>query len=169
MTTPIVLHLYYLYAKHCSLLTIHPHYFVHHSIITMAELFPTAAGNGAAAAAAESSDDGKIVNLNVKICAAECYARNESKSFPMSNLFIGDSRLGCKSDADEQLILHVAFDEFVKVRERERLACVRASVMYVRTSLRFLISFVRSFFICFLSYIGRSDQGHQIHRIQHWY
>merc|ERR1712224_696840 len=33
----------------------------------------------------------------------------------MTNLFIGDSRLGCKSDADEQLILHIAFQEFVKV------------------------------------------------------
>jgi hypothetical protein len=30
-------------------------------------------------------------------------------------LFIGDSRLGCKSDADEQLILHVAFQSFVKI------------------------------------------------------
>jgi len=33
----------------------------------------------------------------------------------MSNLFVGDTRLGCKSDADEQLILHIAFQEFVKV------------------------------------------------------
>merc|ERR1712232_1153366 len=28
---------------------------------------------------------------------------------------IGDTRLGCKSDADEQLILHISFQEFVKV------------------------------------------------------
>ncbi len=33
----------------------------------------------------------------------------------MPNLFIGDSRLGCKSDADEQLLLHVAFNAVVKV------------------------------------------------------
>jgi hypothetical protein len=34
----------------------------------------------------------------------------------MTNLFIGDTRLGCKSDADEQLILHIAFQEFVKIK-----------------------------------------------------
>jgi hypothetical protein len=79
----------------------------------MAELFPQAA----APSTNEATDDGKVVNLNAKICTAECYARNESKSYPMSNLFIGDSRLGCKSDADEQLILHIAFDEFVKIKE----------------------------------------------------
>ena len=47
---------------------------------------------------------------------SECFARNEAPGFPMTNLFIGDSRLGCKSDADEQLILHISFQEFVKVR-----------------------------------------------------
>ena len=57
----------------------------------------------------------KLVDLSDKIEKAECYARNESSQFPMTNLFIGDSRLGCKSDADEQLIVHVAFNEFVKV------------------------------------------------------
>ena len=83
----------------------------------MAELFPNAGGGaGGAAASAEPKDDGKMVDLSSKISSSECYARNESKSFPMSNLFIGDSRLGCKSDADEQIILHVAFNEFVKVK-----------------------------------------------------
>ena len=77
-------------------------------------MFPSA-GAGGAPSAAEKPDDGKMLDLGVKISASECYARNESKSFPMSNLFIGDSRLGCKSDADEQIILHVAFNEFVKV------------------------------------------------------
>ena len=77
-----------------------------------------AAGGGAAAAAAgaEPNDDGKILDLNVKINNQECYAKNVDTRFPMTNLFIGDTRLGCKSDADEQLILHVAFQEFVKVR-----------------------------------------------------
>ena len=79
----------------------------------MADMFPNAA---AAGAAADSQDDGKMVDLGIKIDSKACYARNESKSFPMSNLFIGDSRLGCKSDADEQIILHVEFSEFVKVR-----------------------------------------------------
>ena len=71
---------------------------------------------GGPGGAAEEKDDGKMVDLSSKIDNSECFARNEASGFPMSNLFIGDSRLGCKSDADEQLILHVAFQEFVKVR-----------------------------------------------------
>jgi hypothetical protein len=80
----------------------------------MASLFPNAAAQ-ADAAAAEPPDNGAMVDLRPKIDSSECYARNVSAAFPMSNLFIGDSRLGCKSDADEQLILHISFSEFVKV------------------------------------------------------
>lgn len=72
-----------------------------------------AAANGAAASA--PADTGKTVNLNDKINKAECYARNVSSQFPISNLFIGDTRLGCQSDADEQLILYIEFQEFVKL------------------------------------------------------
>lgn len=77
-------------------------------------MFPNAGGAGGGAP--EPSDDGKMVDLRDKIDNSGCYARNEAAGFPMSNLFIGDSRLGCKSDADEQLILHIAFNEFVKVK-----------------------------------------------------
>ena len=59
----------------------------------------------------------QILDLSSKINKAECYYRNECAQYPMSNLFLGDSRLGCKSDADEQLIIHIAFQEFVKVRK----------------------------------------------------
>lgn len=62
-----------------------------------------------------SSSAEQIADLSSKINKAECYSRNESAQYPMSNLFLGDSRLGCKSDADEQLIIHIAFQEFVKV------------------------------------------------------
>jgi hypothetical protein len=88
-------------------------------LISMAEQFPNAGGLGGAAAA-DNQDDGSMVDLGIKIESASCYARNESKAFPMSNLFIGDSRLGCKSDADEQIILHVEFSEFVKVRPNKQ-------------------------------------------------
>jgi len=67
------------------------------------------------AAAAAAVETNKMVDLSDKLEKSGCYARNESSNFPMTNLFIGDSRLGCKSDADEQLIIHVAFQEFVKV------------------------------------------------------
>jgi len=79
----------------------------------MASLFPNGAQTDAAAA--KPHDNGAMVDLKDKIDKSECYARNVSSSFPMTNLFIGDTTLGCKSDADEQLILHVAFHEFVKV------------------------------------------------------
>jgi hypothetical protein len=78
------------------------------------EMFPNdglARGDGPEPA----GDDGKMIDLRDKIEKTGCYARNEASGFPMTNLFIGDSRLGCKSDADEQLILHIAFSEFVKV------------------------------------------------------
>jgi PITH domain len=61
-------------------------------------------------------DDGKMMELSSKIENSECYARNQAPGFPMSNLFIGDSRLGCKSDTDEQLIIHISFQEFVKIK-----------------------------------------------------
>jgi len=93
------------------------------------DMFPGAGGAGGAAAAAPPTDDGKMVDLSEKIEKKDCYARNEASAFPMSNLFIGDSRLGCKSDTDEQLIIHIAFQEFVKVRYCSvLLACLRGLV-----------------------------------------
>jgi hypothetical protein len=105
------------------------------------DLFPNM-GGGAAAAADTAADDGKDVDLRDLIETKECYARNEAAGFPMSNLFIGDSRLGCKSDADEQLILHIAFREFVKVRiiqKEKKNIPVRVSI-----ALHFLLTFMCS-------------------------
>lgn len=62
--------------------------------------------------------DGKMIDLTkTHLDKSDCYARNEATAFPMTNLFIGDTRLGCKSDADEQLIIHISFNEFVKVSD----------------------------------------------------
>lgn len=82
-------------------------------------MMPGGMPSGGATATAPQEDNTKMTDLSVKIDKAECYARNESNQFPMDNLFIGDTRLGCKSDTDEQLILHFAFQEFVKVRHCE--------------------------------------------------
>ena len=73
---------------------------------------------GAPAAAAEpapAEDGNTLIDLSEKFDKALCYARNENSSYPWTNLFIGDSRLGMQSDADEQLIIHVTFQEFVRV------------------------------------------------------
>ncbi len=75
-------------------------------------------GSSEAAVAVETN---KMVDLSSKIDKSACYARNESSQYPWTNLLIGDTRLGCKSDADEQLILHIAFNEFVKVRTRSTI------------------------------------------------
>ena len=75
-------------------------------------------GGGGGAPSQESTDNGLLMDLGPKINSQECWAKNVDSRFPMTNLFIGDTRLGCKSDADEQLILHVAFQEFVKVSEQ---------------------------------------------------
>jgi len=63
----------------------------------------------------EPVDNGKLIDMSDKIEKSSCYARNVASGYPMTNLFIGDSRLGCKSDADEQLIIHIEFQEFVKM------------------------------------------------------
>lgn len=74
-----------------------------------------APGGGGAAEPAPAKDGESLINLCDMLDKPMCYARNENKSFPLGNLFIGDSRLGMQSDADEQLIIHLAFQEFVKV------------------------------------------------------
>jgi len=75
---------------------------------------PGAAAEQAASAPAE--DGTKLIDLSEKLDKSLCYARNENASYPWGNLFIGDSRLGMQSDADEQLIIHLAFQEFVRVK-----------------------------------------------------
>ena len=77
---------------------------------------PSAGGPAAGAAEPAPAADGTaLVDLSDKLDKAACYTRNENSSYPWSNLFIGDSRLGLRSDADEQLIIHLTFQEFVKV------------------------------------------------------
>ena len=105
------------------------------------DLFPNAGlgvnvNDGALATASAS---GQMVDLRDKIEKASCYARNEAAGFPMSNLFIGDSQLGCKSDADEQLILHIAFQEFVKVGSAIHIPWGKVSVLKPKPPLKYLM------------------------------
>mmetsp|Transcript_3672 Transcript_3672/g.6804 ORF Transcript_3672/g.6804 Transcript_3672/m.6804 type:complete len:195 (+) Transcript_3672:65-649(+) len=62
------------------------------------------------------ADDGSMVELTSShLDKSECYCKNESPNFKHTNLFIGDSTLGLKSDADEQLLIHIVFQDTVKV------------------------------------------------------
>mmetsp|Transcript_14697 Transcript_14697/g.35413 ORF Transcript_14697/g.35413 Transcript_14697/m.35413 type:complete len:195 (+) Transcript_14697:171-755(+) len=86
-------------------------------------MFPGLGGatlpTGAPAAEQEpgpAEDGTKLVDLSAMLDKTLSYARNENTAYPWGNLFIGDSRLGTQSDADEQLILHLTFQEFVKVK-----------------------------------------------------
>ena len=74
---------------------------------------PTGAPAEQAPGPAEDGD--KLVDLSDKLDKPLCYCRNENSAYPWTNLFIGDSRLGLQSDADEQLIIHLAFQEFMRV------------------------------------------------------
>jgi hypothetical protein len=85
--------------------------------LTMEGLMPAGLGGmPGGAGPPEEKDDGKMMDLSGTIDKSDCYARNQAPGFPMTNLFIGDSRLGCKSDTDEQLIIHISFQEFVKIK-----------------------------------------------------
>ncbi len=70
-----------------------------------------------------AEDGTKLINLSEKLDKPLCYARNENAAYPWGNLFIGDSRLGMQSDVDEQLIIHLSFQEFVKVSSRIIFVC----------------------------------------------
>lgn len=71
---------------------------------------------GAEQAPAPAADGNELIDLGSFLDKTACYARNENKSYPWGNLFIGDSRLGMLSDTDEQLIIHLSFQEFVRVK-----------------------------------------------------
>eukprot|EP00804_Cyclotella_cryptica_P016631 CCRYP_001947-RA/>CCRYP_001947-RA protein AED:0.11 eAED:0.10 QI:0/0/0/1/1/1/3/0/192 len=75
---------------------------------------PSAAGGAPEPSPAE--DGATLIDLSTILDKSACYARNENSGYPWGNLFIGDSRLGMRSDADEQLIIHLSFQEFVRVK-----------------------------------------------------
>ncbi|CAM9182484.1 unnamed protein product [Chrysoparadoxa australica] len=74
----------------------------------------TASAPGAAAPqlAQESQE---VRDLGDVICKAECYCLNENPNYTWRNLFMGDDRLMLQSDADEQLLLHIGFNETVRL------------------------------------------------------
>lgn len=54
-------------------------------------------------------------DLKEAISTKDCYCLNEDPNKPFGNLFMGDETLQLKSDADEQLMLYIEFQDAVKV------------------------------------------------------
>ncbi|EQC35418.1 hypothetical protein SDRG_07128 [Saprolegnia diclina VS20] len=57
----------------------------------------------------------KFDDLAEQLDKANSYCLNEDPSYGFANLFIGDGTLLLKSEADEQLIIHLEFKEAVKI------------------------------------------------------
>lgn len=54
-------------------------------------------------------------NVTNQLAKSGCFCLNESPRNPFSNLFVGDHTLALTSDTDEQLILHLAFMQTIKL------------------------------------------------------
>ncbi|CAI5729692.1 unnamed protein product [Hyaloperonospora brassicae] len=54
-------------------------------------------------------------DLQATISLANCYCLNEDPQHPFRNLFCGDETLQLQSDADEQLMLYIEFQDPVKL------------------------------------------------------
>ncbi|EEY60465.1 thioredoxin-like protein, putative [Phytophthora infestans T30-4] len=54
-------------------------------------------------------------DLKESISTKDCYCLNEDPNKPFRNLFAGDDSLVLKSDADEQLMLYLEFQDAVKI------------------------------------------------------
>ncbi|GMH65431.1 hypothetical protein TrLO_g12716 [Triparma laevis f. longispina] len=65
--------------------------------------------------AAPPIDTSTLRDITSLVAKGDCYCLNEKSSNTHENLFQGDDRLGLVSDADEQLMIHVVFNETVKV------------------------------------------------------
>ncbi|RQM09992.1 hypothetical protein B5M09_009330 [Aphanomyces astaci] len=57
----------------------------------------------------------KFEDLVDQFDKSNSYCLNEDPSFGYGNLFIGDESLVLKSEADEQLLIHLEFKEAVKI------------------------------------------------------
>ncbi|CAK4082738.1 unnamed protein product [Aphanomyces euteiches] len=57
----------------------------------------------------------KFEDLTEQFDKSNCYCLNEDPSFGYNNLFIGDDTLLLKSEADEQLLIHLEFKDAVKI------------------------------------------------------
>jgi len=56
-------------------------------------------------------------NLGSELKKSACYSLNEDSSHPYSNLFVGDHTLFLQSDSDEQLIVSLAFNQTVSLKQ----------------------------------------------------
>ena len=93
-------------------------------------------------AAKPQMDVTTIRDLTDIFAKPQCYCLNESPNSPYQNLFIGDTRLALRSDADEQLMLHLEFNETVKIHSLKFLAASNSSGQDVSSAPKVLKLFV---------------------------
>ncbi len=55
-------------------------------------------------------------DLSERIAKSTCYCLNEASAGSYSHLFVGDHTLSLRSDADEQLLLHIGFNQTVNLQ-----------------------------------------------------
>ena len=77
---------------------------------------PPAEAAPAAAAAAQPAAAGPIFgDLSALYDKPKCWALNQDDEFPLTNLFNEDERFVLRSDCDEQLLIHIEFNQRVKL------------------------------------------------------
>jgi len=74
-----------------------------------------AAAQAAAQGAPQIASNPGIVDLSDLIVKEKCHCLNDASAKPFANLFIGDDRLVCESDDDEQLLMTFEFREAVRL------------------------------------------------------
>lgn len=84
----------------------------------------SAAGGAAATGGAQppKASDLEVRDITDLVSKADCYCLNQLSGATWENLFQGDDRLVLRSDADEQLLLHVGFMETVKLHSIDFVA-----------------------------------------------
>jgi len=93
--------------------------------------------NGAPAAPAPApAPSQQIVDLSDLIVKEKCHCLNDAPAKPFANLWVGDDRLVCESDDDEQLLMTFEFREAVRlhsvdIRAPDSDAAPRTVKLYV--------------------------------------
>lgn len=80
------------------------------------------ASSGAQQQSASAHLTTHIVDLSDLVVKEKCHCLNDSPGKPFANVFVGDDRLVCESDDDEQLLMTFEFREAVRLHSLNIIA-----------------------------------------------